>query len=372
MSTLSPPKGGGGGLQPAAERATSPVISSTWIHRQPLWLLTQRSATITLLKATKYLHEKNVAHRDLKPENILLKNKGDAAAIKITDFGLSKIFFAEDAEQEVLMKTACGTPGYVAPEVLSHEHYTSQVDLWSIGVIVYILLCGFPPFYGDNDAQMFKRIKAGQYKFLAPYWDTISADAKDFVRNLLIVEPKKRMTAAEALNHRWLGRTANSSVNYLSANVKPPAKGTAKGEDNEEGTDGIRAQMLQYSVDRKVALPDRLRKEFGLPDDEGRLAKFTCSLGNVFGQMHITTSHVCFIGIGKKLLVPLNTVTVLAKRKRFFFSPGTGHSLFISQGASPAQQFHGITDRDRCLSFIVGQCTKAGVSPTILEPGEDA
>ena len=65
-----------------------------------------------------------------------------------------------------------------------------QVDLWSIGVIVYILLCGFPPFYGDNDAQMFKRIKAGQYKFLAPYWDPISADAKDFVRNLLIVDPK--------------------------------------------------------------------------------------------------------------------------------------------------------------------------------------
>ena len=129
---------GGGGLQPAAERATSPVISSTWIRRQPLWPLTQRSASITLLKATKYLHEKvyaiarepsrlrsaalyplchfdgwrttcasrscveqNVAHRDLKPENILLKNKGDAAAIKITDFGLSKIFFAEDAEQEV-------------------------------------------------------------------------------------------------------------------------------------------------------------------------------------------------------------------------------------------------------------------------------
>ena len=76
------------------------------------------------------------------------------------------------------MKTACGTPGYVAPEVLGREAYSHQVDLWSIGVIVYILLCGFPPFYGDNDAQMFKRIKAGQYKFLSPYWDPISADAK--------------------------------------------------------------------------------------------------------------------------------------------------------------------------------------------------
>ena len=98
-------------------------------------------------------------------------------AVKITDFGLSKIF-ADDLAGEVIMKTACGTPGYVAPEVLAHDQYSSQVDLWSIGVIVYILLCGFPPFYGDNDAQMFKKIKAGSYKFLQPYWDPISADAK--------------------------------------------------------------------------------------------------------------------------------------------------------------------------------------------------
>ncbi len=81
------------------------------------------------------------------------RSKADSAAIKITDFGLSKIF-ADDAAGEVVMKTACGTPGYVAPEVLSHEAYSSQVDLWSVGVIVYILLCGFPPFYGDNDAQV--------------------------------------------------------------------------------------------------------------------------------------------------------------------------------------------------------------------------
>jgi len=68
------------------------------------------------------------------------------------------------------MKTACGTPGYVAPEVLAHDAYSAQVDMWSIGVIVYILLCGFPPFYGDNDAQVFKKIKSASYKFLSPYW----------------------------------------------------------------------------------------------------------------------------------------------------------------------------------------------------------
>ena len=119
----------------------------------------------------------------MKPENVLIvPEEGDISAnfpnVKITDFGLSKIF-APDAEAEVVMKTACGTPGYVAPEVLQHDPYTSQVDLWRIGVIVYILLCGFPPFYGDNDAQMFKKIKAGQYRFLAPYWDPISLEAKE-------------------------------------------------------------------------------------------------------------------------------------------------------------------------------------------------
>ena len=89
------------------------------------------------------------------------------------------------------MKTACGTPGYVAPEVLTHENYSSQVDLWSVGVIVYILLCGFPPFYGDNDAQMFKKIKAGQYKFLAPYWAPISDDAKDVRRRRPAAAPPR-------------------------------------------------------------------------------------------------------------------------------------------------------------------------------------
>jgi serine/threonine protein kinase len=85
----------------------------------------------------------------------------------------------------------------VAPEVITHEAYSSQIDMWSVGVIVYILLCGFPPFYGENDAQMFRKIRAALYSFLAPYWDDISADAKDFVARLLVVDPAKRYTAKQ-------------------------------------------------------------------------------------------------------------------------------------------------------------------------------
>merc|ERR1719240_782885 len=112
------------------------------------------------------------------------------AEVKITDFGLSKAF---DAQSQV-MQTPCGTPGYIAPEVLRMKGYDKSCDVWSLGVIVYILLCGFPPFYADNDAQLFERIKKGQYEFLRPYWDPVSDTAKDFIRGMLKVNPKERKT----------------------------------------------------------------------------------------------------------------------------------------------------------------------------------
>ena len=271
------------------------------------------------------------------------------------------------------MKTACGTPGYVAPEVLTHENYSSQVDLWSVGVIVYILLCGFPPFYGDNDAQMFKRIKAGQFKFLSPYWDPISAEAKDFVRNLLIVDPKKRMTAAEALNHRWLGRTHNTSSKNLFAGVekaKPKPKGDATPAAEPE-PEGMKAQMMQHNVDRKCALPENFRKAFDLPPTEERVGKFTCSLGNNFGQLHVTTGNLCFFpSIGKKVAVPLKDVKKLEKKKRFFFSPGNGHGLHITDKGGAVYEFNGIGERDTCLGMLVKQCAACGVTPMVVELGK--
>ncbi|KAI8892792.1 kinase-like domain-containing protein [Globomyces pollinis-pini] len=152
-----------------------------------------------ILLAINYLHEKGIVHRDLKPENLLLSEKSNTAEIKISDFGLSKIF----NEVEV-MKTACGTPGYVAPEVLKRQGYGQEVDLWSLGVITYILLCGYPPFFDQKNAELFKKIMAGRYQFDHPWWDHISDKAKDFVRKLLVVDIKKRYTAVEALNHPFI------------------------------------------------------------------------------------------------------------------------------------------------------------------------
>jgi len=140
-----------------------------------------------------------VVHRDLKPENLLYESMTDDSKLKIADFGLSRII-----EPEVQMSTVCGTPGYCAPEVLLGQKYTHTVDLWSVGVIAYILLCGYEPFFSDNEPEMFKKIIKGDYVFDSPYWDDISENAKDLVRKLLKVDPTKRIIASEALKHPWV------------------------------------------------------------------------------------------------------------------------------------------------------------------------
>jgi calcium/calmodulin-dependent protein kinase I len=134
-------------------------------------------------------HSMGVVHRDLKPENLLYSSPEPDAVVKISDFGLAKVISND------LMTTACGTPGYVAPEILTGSGYDFAVDYWSIGVILYVLLCGYPPFYEDSNEKLFELIKSGKIDFPSPHWDNISNGAKDLIRNLLTVDPKKRYTA---------------------------------------------------------------------------------------------------------------------------------------------------------------------------------
>ncbi|XP_038638191.1 calcium/calmodulin-dependent protein kinase type 1-like isoform X3 [Scyliorhinus canicula] len=151
-----------------------------------------------VLDAVNYLHQLGIVHRDLKPENLLYASPFDDSKIMISDFGLSKI-----EETGRFLSTACGTPGYVAPEILEQKPYGKSVDCWSIGIISYILLCGYPPFYHENDSELFKQILKAEFEFDAPYWDDISESAKDFIRHLLVREPDKRYTCEEALKHPW-------------------------------------------------------------------------------------------------------------------------------------------------------------------------
>ncbi|XP_005866537.1 PREDICTED: calcium/calmodulin-dependent protein kinase type IV [Myotis brandtii] len=159
-----------------------------------------------ILEAVAYLHENGIVHRDLKPENLLYATPAPDAPLKIADFGLSKI-----VDHQVLMKTVCGTPGYCAPEILRGCAYGPEVDMWSVGIITYILLCGFEPFYDERGDQfMFRRILNCEYYFISPWWDEVSLNAKDLVRKLIVLDPKKRLTTFQALQHPWVtGKAAN-------------------------------------------------------------------------------------------------------------------------------------------------------------------
>merc|ERR1711998_22276 len=153
-----------------------------------------------LLEVLQYLHERKIAHRDLKPENLLFDTPDEHADLKLTDFG-----FAIDLSKQKDGKTntMCGTPEYVAPEVLEGKAYDCKADMWSFGVILYILLCGYPPFYGDSDGELFGDIKSANFSFDPDFWSGISGDAKDLITRLLVVKPKKRLSAEAAYKHHW-------------------------------------------------------------------------------------------------------------------------------------------------------------------------
>ena len=174
---------------------------------------------VQMLRGIQYLHENKITHRDLKLENLMLDEKG-SNVVKIVDFGLAK------RAQETIMDTVCGTPQYVAPEVISGDDtsvYDNKVDMWSAGVVLYVLLGGYPPFYDENEPRLFQKIANGIYDFDDDVWEVVSEDAKDLIRGLLTVNPAKRLDATQALQHKWV-KTENAVNNSLLATQKNMAK----------------------------------------------------------------------------------------------------------------------------------------------------
>jgi len=161
-----------------------------------------------LFSALEYLHSKGIVHRDLKLENLLLVKENDPnLTLKLADFGLSKLY------QGKALQTACGTPFYVAPDILLGDGYGPPVDMWASGILLYVLLSGRLPFAADSDADLFKLIMVGDLVWKSPQFDTVSAEAKDLIGKLIVVDPEQRWTAKQALEHPWIVSKAGTAEN---------------------------------------------------------------------------------------------------------------------------------------------------------------
>lgn len=197
-----------------------------------------------IISAVCYSHKNNIVHRDLKPENILLDDKTSSPIIKLIDWGGARYF-----SKNKKMTKISGTPYYIAPEVLN-ETYDEKCDVWSCGVILYILLCGYPPFNGDSDADIMKSVKKGQFDYPSEEWDTISKQAKDLVSNMLKFEPKSRASAMDCLAHPWFKKFDNVIDSKVTQNVIKNIKQFKSNRKLEQAT-------ISYIVNQLVTKEER-------------------------------------------------------------------------------------------------------------------
>ena len=157
--------------------------------------------------ALNYMHKKNIVHRDLKPENILIESL-ENLEIKLTDFGFATYFDQKGKLDEVL-----GSPLYMPPEIVMKQKYDAKVDVWSAGVVSFILLSGKPPFMGESKEEVYKAIRETEHAYTTQEWSQISDDAKDFLRICLDKNPETRPSAEALLNHPWLAQADPSKEN---------------------------------------------------------------------------------------------------------------------------------------------------------------
>uniref|UniRef100_A0AAQ4PHW0 non-specific serine/threonine protein kinase n=1 Tax=Gasterosteus aculeatus aculeatus TaxID=481459 RepID=A0AAQ4PHW0_GASAC len=196
-------------------------------------------------EATHFLHSINIAHRDIKPENLLYTSKRPDALLKLTDFGFAKEITASNS-----LATPCFTPYYVAPEVLGPEKYDRSCDMWSLGVIMYILLSGYPPFFSHHGLAispgMKRRIRNGQYEFPTPEWSDVSEEAKQLICHLLKTEPTQRMTIGEFVSHPWINRPVEAPRTPLHTGHLLQVEQEVWEKVKEEMTNAVRTMRVDY------------------------------------------------------------------------------------------------------------------------------
>lgn len=227
---------------------------------------TEKNAARTfkqILSAINYCHTNGIVHRDLKPENFLLESSSSKADIKVIDFGLSKILVGGTTLQK--MKTRAGTPYYISPEVLA-GNYDLSCDMWSAGCILYILLCGYPPFYGDDNQEILQMVQKGFFDFEGEEWDEVSNDAKDLIKKL-ICKPERRLSAAEALKHRWIVNLNKSSASKEEKTIKKLNIGQMKRFTQAEKIKKVALMAIAVQSDPKEI--QELKEIFKALDKDG-------------------------------------------------------------------------------------------------------
>jgi len=213
-----------------------------------------------VLEGVRYLHSLGITHRDLKPENLLYFHPGADSKLLLTDFGLAS---SQRSGNDVIMTTTCGTPEYIAPEVLLRKPYTSAVDSWALGVITYILLSGTMPFDHEEKPVLFRTIIEGKFSFAGDPWPQVSDVAKDFVKDFLTVDSVKRMSPAVALKHPWIFNNSNQSNKNLQRSISQNIlKRASSRNSNKSAVSAVSNRSLR-SQHRKVnakELDDLLKK----------------------------------------------------------------------------------------------------------------
>ncbi|KAI7797572.1 mitogen-activated protein kinase-activated protein kinase 2b, partial [Triplophysa rosa] len=206
-------------------------------------------------EAVEFLHGINIAHRDLKPENLLYTSKHPDAQLKLTDFG-----FAKETTTNKCLTTPCYTPYYVAPEVFGPEKYDKSCDMWSLGVIMYLLLCGYPPFYSNHGLPispgMRSRIRNGQYEFSRPEWSAVSEEAKQLIRQLLKTDPTERMTTTEFMNHSWINKSLTVPQTHLHTSQVLKEESHVWEKVKEEMTNALATIRVDYEQIKIKAIKD--------------------------------------------------------------------------------------------------------------------
>ncbi|KAI5301922.1 hypothetical protein KEM56_001217, partial [Ascosphaera pollenicola] len=212
------------------------------------------------LSAVAYLHDHGIVHRDLKPENLLFRTPEDNADLLIADFGLSRIM---DEEQFHVLTTTCGTPGYMAPEIFKKTGHGKPVDIWAIGVITYFLLCGYTPFDRDSNLEEMQAILIADYSFKPEeYWRNVSNVAREFIQACLTIDPNKRITAHEALNHPWINPVTEETV------TTPTRRGSGEDLLPTVKRNFNARRTLHKAIDTVRAI-NKLREAGGLMMDDG-------------------------------------------------------------------------------------------------------